>query len=1026
MAVDRLISILRAIEITRMNNFSRSPKVKYFTVYAARFISKAFICLFFLSQIIWAQYRFDSFTTDNGLPQNGVRGIVQTPDGYLWLTTFDGLVRYDGAKFTVFDKNNSPGISSNRFSMLHIEPDGTLFAGTEDGGLTVYRDGKFQSFTVADGLPSNTVTFFRTDARGEFVIDTAGGICYFRNGSFTRVPSAELPNDNHFYRSPTGNLWLYDENSIRQITPDKREITYPVKIARYNAGFSGFKFLEDRAQNLWFGDLSGVYCLKDGNVKKFSERDGVPAGTILRPYLEDEDGGIWFSTGWFGIQGAGLVRFFQGKFTSWGASAGLSNLSVGQLFKDREGTIWAATDRGINHLQKQFIRSFSIDDGLIHSEVYPLLQARNGDIYVGTTRGLSLYRGGKFTEVNVRNPVGDKISATAFYEDEAERLWIGAVGGLHRMENGKLTEISELHMITVWAIQSDRRGDVWVASAKGLYRFRDDNLVATYTTAEGLPSDDIKVIHEDKNGALWFGTYGGLVKFENDKFVSLTTKDGLASDRVRTIYEEKDGTLWIGTYDGGMSRLRDGKFFNFTIENGLFNNGVFQIFEDEKGNFWISCNRGIFRVSKRELEDLADGKISKINSFAYGKPDGMLNTECNGGRQPAGIKTADGRLWFPTQNGVVVLNPEDVSFNPNPPPVEIESVLIERQTTDFRNGIALNANEDNLEIRYTGISFTKPEQVKFRYRIEGLDESWTEVGTIRDVYFPSLPSGEYIFHVIAANSDGVWNENGARLKITVNAPFWQKTWFIGLVSAAAILVIFAAFRLRVRQLERRQIIQQEFSRKLLESQEQERQRIAAELHDSIGQSLLIIKNRAFLALSDLDEPENVKEQLEELSDSAADAIEECREISYNLRPFQIERFGLTKTLEGIFKRISEVSGIITTTEIDSIDNLFSAEAETNIYRVVQESVNNIIKHSAATRAALAIKKYDDKVEISIRDDGRGFDPNGVNINENKRGGFGLMGIAERVRMLGGNCEIDSQKGTNIEISLPISRNDHRN
>lgn len=258
------------------------------------------------------------------------------------------------------------------------------------------------------------------------------------------------------------------------------------------------------------------------------------------------------------------------------------------------------------------------------------------------------------------------------------------------------------------------------------------------------------------------------------------------------------------------------------------------------------------------------------------------------------------------------------------------------------------------------------------------------------------------------------------------APFWRKTWFIVLISIAVILAVFVAFRLRVKELERRQFVQQEFSRKLLESQEQERQRIAAELHDSIGQSLLIIKNRAFLALSDLDAPENVKEQLEELSDSATNAIEECREISYNLRPYQINRFGLTRTLEAIFKRISEVSETSTSTELDSIDNLFSAEAEINIYRIVQESVNNIIKHSSATEAKLAIKNRAENVEILIRDNGRGFDQNGVNMNEMGRGGFGLIGIAERVRMLGGSYEIDSGRGTNIKIRLTTGQNDERN
>ncbi len=293
----------------------------------------------------------------------------------------------------------------------------------------------------------------------------------------------------------------------------------------------------------------------------------------------------------------------------------------------------------------------------------------------------------------------------------------------------------------------------------------------------------------------------------------------MASNRVRSIYEDERGTLWIGTYDGGLSRFRDGKFTNYTIENGLFNNGVFQIFEDEKGNFWISCNKGIYRVAKQELEDYASGKITKINSVAYGKTDGMPSTEANGGRQPAGIKTSDGKFWFPTQDGVAIVDPREVSYNPQPPPVQIENVLIDRKTIDFQDGISLQANENNLEIRYTGISFIKPEQVKFRYRIEGLGENWMDVRNIREVYFPSLPAGEYTFHVIAANSDGVWNEEGAKLKIFVNAPFWKKSWFIALATLFVILTIIFIFKLRERELKRRQLVQQEFSRKLLESQE---------------------------------------------------------------------------------------------------------------------------------------------------------------------------------------------------------------
>ena len=245
-----------------------------------RFVSIGGICLFLFSQAISAQYRFDSFTTDNGLPQNGVRGIAQTPDGYLWFTTFDGLVRYDGARFTVFDKNNSPGISNNRFAILQVEPDGSLFAGTEDGNLTVYRDGVFKTYTTADGLPGISALGFRQNVRGEFYISTNDGNAYFRDGKFAPVPEADIPNRQRFYNGASGNLWLYDNDGIRQITPDRREIVYPIKIELYNDYFSGLKLFEDGGGNLWFGDLTGVYRLKDGAVKKFTVADGVPRANL--------------------------------------------------------------------------------------------------------------------------------------------------------------------------------------------------------------------------------------------------------------------------------------------------------------------------------------------------------------------------------------------------------------------------------------------------------------------------------------------------------------------------------------------------------------------------------------------------------------------------------------------------------------------------------------------------------------------------------------------------------------------------
>ncbi len=376
-------------------------------------------------------------------------------------------------------------------------------------------------------------------------------------------------------------------------------------------------------------------------------------------------------------------------------------------------------------------------------------------------------------------------------------------------------------------------------------------------------------------------------------------------------------------------------------------------------------------------------------------------------------------------------------MNSLPPPVVIESIRIGKSDPPalaggFSRGvdppakaggsdIEIQPGQENLEIDYTGLSFIKPEQVRFRYRLENLDDDWTEAGTRRTAFYPYLPPGTYTFRVTAANSDNVWNETGATISITVVPPFYQRWYLIAVCAALALFVFYAIYRARVSQLERARLAQEEFSRKLLASQEQERQRIASELHDTLGQSLLIIKNRVALAQTDVDERETVEEQLSELSHSAAAAIEECREIAYNLRPYQISRFGLSKTLYGIFMRLNEVTQIRATAEIDDIDGVLSPEAEINIYRIVQETVNNIIKHSAASEALLAVKRGDNEITILIEDDGRGFLQSSVKTNG--KGGFGLMGIAERVKMLHGIYEIESapESGTRIRIKFDIKK-----
>ncbi|MBI4747474.1 MAG: hypothetical protein HY774_03255 [Acidobacteria bacterium] len=988
-------------------------------------ILKLVLVIVLSPSIAVAQYHFDSWTTDNGLPQNGLRTIVQTPDGYLWFTTFDGLVRFDGVRFTIFNRSNSKGIHSNRFTNLYVDKEGTLWAATEDQSLTIYRQGQFTSYTQADGLPKGLggthIFEFKPGPHGEVLILSATGWYQLRGQEFIFVEAAD-PNKQHkIYFGPSGTQWTVTEHAV-YASKDGHLTTYSLEInlpgLNPTAQLPNIQdydnVYEDQHGNLWLGDLSGLYCLRDGAVSFHGEDDGIPSRTLFHSFWEEPDGSLWFATGNSDFSGVGLMRYKNNHFTAWGMEVGLSSDRILSVFKDREGTIWLTTNRGLNRLRHQVVKPFPPEGGGRYREVYPIFQTRTGDIYIGSNRGLAQIRGTKFTDFPIE--VGEYESPiTALWEDDSQSLWVGAIDHLFHWVNGQFRLVTDLPpFCTPAAIYSDHSGKIWVGTNKGLLQFQGERLIAQYTTKDGLPSNDIKVIHKDRAGTLWIGTYGGLARLTNGKFESYTETNGLVSNRVRALYEDSDGTLWIGTYDSGLSRLRHGQFFNYRVEHGLCDSGVFCILEDHRGWFWISCNRGIYRLSRQQLNDFAEGRVTGIDCVAYNRQDGMRNTECNGGTQPAGTKTNDGKLWFPTQDGVAVVDPESVVSNPLPPPVLIESVVLERETVAFQNGITIVPGQDDLEISYTGLSFIKSEQVKFKYRLEGKDEDWVDAGTRRTAYYTYIPPGTYTFRVIAANSDGTWNLEGDRIQIRVLAPFWRKGWFWLLCGLSVTGMALLFFRARVVKLKKQQEAQIAFSRQLIESQEAERKRIAAEMHDSLGQHLLVIKNWAVLglALSPTDVPN--RDQLNEISGAATTAINEVRQIVYDLRPHQLDKIGLTKTLKFLIKQIAQSSGIYITSELDDVNGWFPTGQEIIFYRIVQECLNNIVKHSRASSATVLIKFESDDLCLAITDDGCGFE---VGSRVNRSSGFGLTGLVERVQMLGGELTLHSvpSQGTSVTI-----------
>jgi signal transduction histidine kinase/ligand-binding sensor domain-containing protein len=984
------------------------------------------ICLLILLYFIasaQAQVHFDSWTTDDGLPQNSVRTMLQTSDGYLWLTTLDGLVRFDGIRFTVFNKTNSKNLPGNRFINLFAETADLLWICTEEQGVVRYLDGEFRTFTTADGLPSDSVFEVGKDSDGNLLAYTAKGAARFAGTRFIAIAPFSGEYGYKRFAAASGTFWELTENSLIAVKNGQRFIyDLPADLKKdFFPGYDFFlfvRFFEDRNGVLWLTtnhvSHNRLFKFTDGNFEEI-KAEGMPT-SLYNNLTQDRHGNLWFATIY-----DGACRLSQNRFVCYKAEKGLAD-NIWNIFTDREGTLWISTDnKGFFRLNEQAMTSLSTAQGLTRNNAYTIFEDQTGNVWIGSYLALASYRDGKFTNYN-RSDGLIYSDVQSIHEDADGRLWIGALAGIQYLENGKFHDFkpqldAKSGSLSIFDIHRDRRGILWFASNTGLFRY-DGASAQLLTIADGLPGNNVKIILENDDGSFWIATYDGIALFKDEKFTNYTEKDGLAGNHVRALYRDETGTLWIGTYDSGLSRFKDGKFTNYTIESGLSSNGAFQILEDSRKNFWISSNQGIYRVSREQLNEFADGKRRVVTSTLFGKSDGMINTEANGGGQPAGIKSRDGRLWFPTQDGVVVINPEAVTTNLLPPPVVIENARIGSENiVNFQKGIEILSGQENLEIDYTGLSFIKPEQLRFRYRLENLDENWTEAGTRRTAFYPYLPPGEYTFRVIADNGEGVWNETGKSISIKVLPPFYRTWWFFALCGLLIGGIVFLIYQRRINQLEKANHAQEEFSRKLLASQEQERQRIASELHDTLGQSLLIIKNRVALAQTDVDERETVEEQLSELSHSATAAIEECREIAYNLRPYQISRFGLSKTLYGIFMRLNEVTPIRATAEIDDIDGILSPEAEINVYRIVQECVNNIIKHSAASEALLAVKRSDNEITLVIEDDGRGFLQSSVKTNG--KGGFGLMGIAERVKMLHGIYEIESapKSGTRIKIKI---------
>ena len=956
------------------------------------------------------QYRMKTWTVEDGLPQNVIRGIAQTEDGYLWVATLNGLARFDGVRFTVFNKGNTPGINSNRFGSMVKDNNGDLWLTLESGSLTRYHKGTFHTYGPEDDIPEDTIRGTALDKYGNLWVLSQNSILKWNSKSseFVDQTPAEVKVGYQPLRWENTGFWAKQASTL-YIFAEGKLVEYPLpawlsRNAIWDVGIDG-------GRNIWIETYDGKQCfIHAGKTEIQTVNPKAPLAITYR----DAHGNLWTAhVGQHLVLSLDVVS--SGKPTT---------IEYTRFLEDKEGNVWVGTEGdGVHQLREQVIHVYSKAEGIIDQDIFPIYQEPSGAIWLGAwSSGLSRFQDGKFTNYTTENGLPGRL-VSALGGDREGNLWVGTHGGLAVFRNGEFhkPDVPLPLDSTVLAIFEDKGGTLWLGTTNGLVAYRNGP-AKTLTQQDGLASNDVRVIIQSASGDIWAGGYGGLTRIHDGQFTHWTERDGLPGNSIRALYEDHDGVLWIGGYDGGLGRYKDGKFVRYTQRNGLFDDGVFQILEDKKENLWMSSNRGIYRIAKQDLNEFADGKRSSINSVAYGKVDGMLNVECNGGMWPAGIKAQDGTLWFPTQDGAAVVDPDLVSTNPHPPPVVIETALVDHLPVPLNGGLQIPPDKQNLEIEYTALSFIRSDQIRFRYQMEGLDSNWIDAGSRRTAYYTHLPPGSYTFHVIADNSDGIWNTNGQSMEITTLAPFYRRWWFIALEVLAAAALVSLILYYRISRLQQAQAAQHAFSRQLISSQESERQRIAAELHDSLGQRLIIISNLAQLSMrAQAKGSAAPAETVQEIGAEAALAIQETREISYNLRPLQLDRLGLTKAVETLARTVSSASGIKIDATVDNIDDALPDELRINFYRIVQESLNNVMKHSGASKAEVTVLRDAEHLVLSVRDNGIGFSP-GSRPVKGGMNGFGLTGMEERASSLGGSFRIRStaNHGTVMTVEIPLT------
>lgn len=969
------------------------------------------------------QYESRTWHSDEGLPDNLVQAIAQTPDGYLWVGTRAGLAQFDGDQFLTYNSRNTSQLGNSSITALCSDHNGTLWIGTDGGGLVSYRDGIFTPLSSTNGLAGDEVRVIYESKDHSLWVGTTKGMSQYKDGHFRNYTHADgLLSDavNYICEDRDGNLWIATGKGLNRLRQGGAMDQFNMPIFNGLPNDSVRGICQDKGTRVWIGSNNGLLWYSQywqNTFYAYNTRYGL-SDSFVSAICEDKEGNLWVGTY------SGLNRFRDGRFINQLDNEGLPFDHVNALFEDREGDLWVGSKEGLIRLTPKRFVAYTKQQGLTHNNTMSVLEDRAGTMWIGTWGGgLDELKDDRVTAYASTNVSQDLILSLCLGHDGS--IWAGADfdGGLMRLKNGKLTHYNltnELGEAGIRVLCEDRNGDLWIGTSRGLGCLSDGQFSSD-------ARDAVRAIYEDHAGNLWFGTENGLECNQKDKWTRFTTQDGLSDDTVTAIYEDKDNVLWLGTAKGGLDRLRDGRFTAYTTRQGLFSDEIFSIVEDDEGWLWMSCSKGVFRVRKKDFEDLDTKHADMLTSIAYGKSDGMESPQCNGGGKPAAWKSRDGRLWFPTTKGVVAVDPKSIKVDHMPPPVYVEELIVDKKPQFLpatekvaEAPLKLGPGRGELEFHYAALSLVAPERNRFKYKLDGSDTDWIDAGSRRTAYYNNLSPGHYVFHVIACNKDGAWNAIGATVIFDFRPHYWQTWWFrtllallvIGSASGTALYATRRKMQRKLQLLEQRHAI------------EKERGRIAKDIHDDLGSSLTRIMMLGERVEEGLGKREDIGPHVSKIVASARHTVQSLDEIVWAVNPENDTLNGLLAYIGHYANEFFENSDVNCRLELPVELPPVNLVAETrhNLFLIVKEALNNALKHSGATAVRVEVSAKNGAVQILVEDNGHGFD---VNAAGNGRGGNGLENMRKRIEHLGGQFEISSapERGTSLKFVLALTRND---